>query len=87
MAGQEHLRLPVTNGYYVARHLEKRVERPVDPTVRDMQTFPSIYISYYDAAGTLLIRYDHNPPMPIPATCPTDRGADPQRYSTSSGTS
>lgn len=64
----------VTNGYYVARHVEKRVERPVDPKVREGQTFPSIYISFYDAAGKLLIRYDHNPSMPIPATCPTDRG-------------
>jgi hypothetical protein len=65
---------PVTNGYYVARHVEKRVERPVDPKVREGQIFPSIYISFYDAAGKLLIRYDHNPSMPIPATCPTDRG-------------
>ncbi len=65
---------PVTNGYYVARHLEKRVERPLDPGTRDMQSFPSLFISFYDAAGKLLIRYDHNPSMPIPATCPTDRG-------------
>jgi hypothetical protein len=65
---------PVTNGYYVARHMEKRVERLVDPKVRDMQNFPPIYISFYDATGKLLIRYNHNPSMPIPATCPTDHG-------------
>jgi hypothetical protein len=65
---------PVTNGYYVARHLEKRVNRPSDPRVRDMQNLPSLYISFYDAAGKLLVRYDHNPSMPIPATCPTDHG-------------
>ena len=64
----------LTNGYYVARHLEKRVPRPVNRTARDMQNLPSLYISFYDAAGKLLIRYDHNPSMPIPATCPTDHG-------------
>jgi hypothetical protein len=65
---------PVTNGYYVARHLEKRVERPVDPKVREGQSLPSFYISFYDATGNLIVRYDHNPSMPIPTTCPTDHG-------------
>jgi hypothetical protein len=65
---------PVVNGYYVARHLEKRVDRPVDPKVRDMQPLPPLFISFYDAAGQRLIRYNHNPPYLVPATCPTDHG-------------
>ncbi|MEP6649585.1 MAG: hypothetical protein ABJA74_06675 [Lapillicoccus sp.] len=64
----------VTNGLYVARHHEKRVERLVEPNIRDMQNFPPIYISFYDATGNVIIRYNHNPPMPVPATCPTDHG-------------